>query len=84
MVRTRLAVVLLSSAFALPAGPVLAGTLTGTVVIDGKPAVSAIASAIPFEEPLDKARRQARGGAEPKVLASATAGPGGTFALTVA
>ncbi|HYN41325.1 MAG TPA: hypothetical protein VE129_06090, partial [Thermoanaerobaculia bacterium] len=52
-------------------------------MIDGKPAVASVASAIPFEEPLEKARRQARGEAEPKALASATAGPDGAFVLTV-
>ncbi len=83
VIRTRFAVALLASAFVLPASSASAGTLSGTVVIDGKPAAAAVVSAIPFEEPLEKARRQARGEAEPKVLASATAGPDGTFALTV-
>ncbi len=80
MNRTRLAIVLLGSLLASRAS---AGTLSGTVVIDGKPAVSAVVSAVPFAEPLENARRQLRGEAEPRALASATAGPGGAFALTV-
>ncbi len=83
VIRTRFAVVLAASAVVLSAWPGFAGTLSGTVVVDGKPASGAVASAIPFEEPLEKARRQARGEAEPKVLAAATAGPGGAFALAV-
>ncbi|MBK9375629.1 MAG: carboxypeptidase regulatory-like domain-containing protein [Holophagales bacterium] len=82
MTRTRLAVALLAFVFVLPGPSASAGTLSGTVAIDGKPA-AAIVSAIPFEEPLEKARRQARGEAEPKALASVTAGSGGAFALTV-
>ena len=87
MTRIRFVVVLLASLsgslLVRPASSASAGTLSGRVVIDGKPAASAVASAIPFEEPTDRARRQARGEAEPKALASATAGPGGAFALTV-
>ncbi len=83
MTRTRFAVVLLGALFALPASHASAGTLSGTVVIDGKPAAAAIVSAIPFEEPLERARRQARSEPEPKALASATADPAGRFALTV-
>ncbi len=80
--RTRLAVALLAFVFVLPARSASGGTLSGTVVIDGKPA-AAVVSAIPLEEPLEKARRQARGEAEPTALASATADPAGAFALTV-
>lgn len=83
MTRARFAVALLSSLLAHPASNAFAGTLSGTVVVDGKPAAGAIVSAIPFEEPFEKARRQARGEAEPKALSLATAGPGGAFALTV-
>lgn len=83
MTRTRLVAALLGSLLALRASSVSAGPLTGTVVIDGKPAAGAVVSAIPFEEPLERARRELRGEAEPKALASAAAGPGGAFALTV-
>ncbi len=83
MTRSRFAAVLIAFALALPASRASAGTLSGTVVIDGKPAAGAVVSAIPFAEPLEKARRQLRGEAEPTALASTTAGPDGAFALTV-
>ena len=83
MTRTRFAVVLLGALFALPASHASAGTLSGTVVIDGKPAAAAIVSAIPCEEQLERARRQVRSEPEPKALASATADPAGRFALAV-
>ena len=83
MTRARFVTAFLATLLVLPASYASAGTLSGTVVTDGKPAAGAVASAIPFEEPLEKARRQVRGEAEPKALASATAGPGGAFDLTV-
>ncbi len=83
MTRTRFVAALLGSLVALRAASVAAGPLSGTVVIDGKPAAGAVVSAIPFEEPLEKVRRQLRGEAEPRALSSATAGPGGAFSLTV-
>lgn len=83
MTRARLAVALLVFVFVLPTSSASAGTLSGTVVIDGRPAAAAIVSAMPFEEPPERARRQARSGAEPKALASTTADPAGRFALTV-
>ena len=83
MTRPTHALAIFASLLVLPASSASAGTLSGTVVIDGKPAPGAVASAIPFEEPLEKARRQARSEGEPRSLASATAGPGGAFALTV-
>lgn len=84
MTRTRFAIAFLGSVIVLPAASASAGTLSGTVVIDGRPAGAAIVSAIPLEEPLEKARRQARSEPEPKALASTTADPAGTFVLTVA
>ena len=83
MTRSRLAVAVLAVVLALPARLVSAGTLTGTVLVDGKVVPATVASAIPFEEPLTRALRQARGEAEPGALASATAGADGAFALTV-
>ncbi|MBK9965638.1 MAG: carboxypeptidase regulatory-like domain-containing protein [Holophagales bacterium] len=83
MTRSSLVVALLGSFLVLRASGVSAGSLSGTVVVDGRPAAGAVVSAIPFEEPLEKARRQLRGEAEPKALSSATAGPGGAFALSI-
>lgn len=81
MIRPRALPLLFAIALALPA--TAAGALTGRLVIDGKPVVGATVSAIPFEEPLAKARREARGEAEPAPLATATAGKDGGFALRV-
>ena len=50
MTRTRLVVALLGSLLALRASSVSAGSLSGTVVIDGKPAAGAVVSAIPFTD----------------------------------
>ena len=83
MTRSRFVVPLIASLIALRSADGSAGTLSGTVVLDGKPAAGAVVSVIPFEEPLAKARRLLRGEAEPKALASATAGPEGAFALAV-
>lgn len=83
MTRSRFVVPLIASLIALRSADGSAGTLSGTVVLDGKPAAGAVVSVIPFEEPLAKARRLLRGETEPKALASATAGPGGAFALAV-
>lgn len=83
MNRAPVAGVLLASALALTARPASAGTLGGRVLVDGKPAGGATVSALPFEEPLERARREARSGGEAKALATVTAGPDGAFALSV-
>ena len=64
-----------------PATP--AGALTGRTVLDGKPVPGAVIEAVPFEEPLAQARREARGEAEPKALLATTTAGDGTFALAL-
>ena len=56
--------------------------LTGKAVLDGKPVAGAVVEAVPFEEPLEQARREARGGAEPKALLATTTAGDGTFTLS--
>jgi protocatechuate 3,4-dioxygenase beta subunit len=80
--RQRALPLLVAIVLALPAS-VAAGALTGRLVLDGKAAVGATVSAIPFEEPLAKARREARGAAEAAPLATAAVGKDGTFSLAV-
>ena len=74
---------LVAAALVLVSLPAEAGKLTGRVVSDGAPVAGAVVSAVPQEEPLDEARREARRAEPPKPLAAATAGPDGVFALTV-
>jgi hypothetical protein len=62
-----------------PAG---AGTLRGRVLLGDKPASGTIVSAVPYEAPLDEARREARRLPPPPPLASAAAGADGTYVLT--
>lgn len=83
MTRLRALPLLFAIVTAHHASPVAAGTVTGRLVLDGKPAAGATVSAIPFEEPLVKARREARGEADPAPLATAAAGKDGTFSLAV-
>ena len=82
MTRQRALPLLVAIVLALPASTA-AGALTGRLVLEGKPVAGAMVSAIPFEEPLVKARREARGEAEPAPLATATSGRDGAFTLPV-
>ena len=79
----RFALPLLVVFFVPPAIPALAGEIRGRLVLDQKPASGVPVYAIPYESPLDTARRQARGGGEPKPVASTTVGSDGRFALAV-
>jgi len=81
--RSRILLALASLALSSTAFPARAGTISGTLLLDGRPAAAATVTAVPHEEPIEKARREARGEQEPKSLATATAGPDGAFALTV-
>ena len=74
---------LVAAALALVSLRAEAGRLTGRVVSDGAPVAGAVVTAVPQEEPLDEARREARRGEPPKPLATATTGPDGLFAVTV-
>jgi len=74
----------LLAVFCVPAAiPALAGEIRGRLVLDQKPAAGVSVFAVPCEPPLEAARRQARGGEEPKPVASATTGSDGRFALAV-
>ena len=82
MTRQRALPLLVAIVLALPASTA-AGALSGRISLEGKPVAGALVSAIPFEEPLVKARREARGEAEPAPLATATSGRDGAFTLPV-
>ena len=83
MARARLAIAFLACTLSLSAASVASGKLGGRVSVDGRPLAGATVSAVPFEEPLDAARREARHGAEPTALATVTTGSDGSFALAV-
>ena len=61
-----------------------AASLRGKVLLDGRPVAGATIAAIPQEEPLDAARREARGEPEPAPLATVTSSATGEFELRVA
>src|SRR5690349_1371243 len=61
-----------------------AGELKGRVLLDGKPAKGVTVAAVPFEPPLDQARREARFQGPPKELASVKSGADGAFTLALA
>jgi large repetitive protein len=63
--------------------PAFAGELRGRVLLGEKPAVGVTIAAVPYEAPLDEARREARRTTAPPALASVTTGPDGTFVLKV-
>lgn len=81
MTLSRLAVLL---AGALLATPPAAASLRGKVLLDGRPLAGATVAAIPQEEPLDAARREARGEPEPSALATVVTSATGEFELRVA
>jgi protocatechuate 3,4-dioxygenase beta subunit len=60
-----------------------AGELRGRFLLGDKPAAGVTVSAVPYETPLDEARREARGVPAPAPLVSATTSPDGTFVLKV-
>ncbi|MBP7674953.1 MAG: carboxypeptidase regulatory-like domain-containing protein [Thermoanaerobaculia bacterium] len=81
MTRNRLALLL---AGALLATPPAAASLRGKVLLDGRPVAGATIAAVPQEEPLDAARREARGEPEPAALATVATSATGEFDLRVA
>jgi len=81
LIRTRPALLL---AGALLATPPAAASLRGKVLLDGRPVAGATVSAIPQEESLDAARREARREPEPAALASVATSATGEFDLRVA
>ncbi len=81
MTRNRLALLL---AGALLATPPAAASLRGKVLLDGRPVAGATIAAVPQEEPLDAARREARGEPEPAALATVATSATGEFELRVA
>ncbi len=80
MTLSRLAVLL---AGALLAAPPAAASLRGKVLLDGRPVAGATVSAIPQEESLDAARREARREPEPAALATVATSATGEFDLRV-
>lgn len=63
--------------------PVAAGELRGRLLLGDRPAAGVTIAALPYEAPLDEARREARRNPAPGPLASATTAQDGSFVLTV-
>jgi protocatechuate 3,4-dioxygenase beta subunit len=63
--------------------PTAAGELRGRILLRDRPAAGVTVAALPYEAPLDEARREARRNPAPGPLASATTAPDGSFVLTV-
>lgn len=61
-----------------------AGEFRGRLVVGGHPAAGVTVSAVPYETPLEAARREARRQPAPRPIASTTSGPDGSFVLVVA
>ena len=60
-----------------------AGELRGRILADDKPVAGATVSAVPFESPIEEARREARRTEPPKTLATTTTRPDGSWVLTL-
>ncbi len=65
-------------------GRAAGGEVKGRLLVGEKPASGVTVTAVPYEEPFEKARRVAQGDPAPQPLASATTGDDGGFRLTVA
>jgi protocatechuate 3,4-dioxygenase beta subunit len=63
--------------------PATAGELRGRLLLGDKPATGVTVSAVPYEPPLDEARREARRASAPQPLTSVKTAPDGSFVLTV-
>jgi protocatechuate 3,4-dioxygenase beta subunit len=59
------------------------GEIRGRLLVGDKPAVGAVVSAVPYEAPFEKAKREAKQGSDPAVLAKGVAGPDGAFTLSI-
>lgn len=81
LVRFQLAPALWLLAFGATAG---AGEIRGRILVAGVPAAGATLAAVPYEAPIDEARRLARRGEAPRPLTTATTRPDGSFVLSVA
>ena len=81
LVRFQLAPALCLVALVAPAD---AGEIRGRILIGGAPAPSVTLEALPYEAPIDEARRLACHGAAPRPMAVATTRPDGGFVLTTA
>jgi protocatechuate 3,4-dioxygenase beta subunit len=80
----RFAFALVAILAASAVSPALCGEIRGRLILDQKPAAGVSVLAIPYEEPFDAARRQAKGGEEPRAVTSTVTGPDGSFVLTIA
>ena len=65
-------------------GVAVAGELRGRVVYERRGIAAAAVSAVPFETPLETARREARGTPPPGAIAQATTTSDGGFTLPLA
>jgi protocatechuate 3,4-dioxygenase beta subunit/5-hydroxyisourate hydrolase-like protein (transthyretin family) len=70
------------AALVLAATASSAGEIRGRVLVDGRPRAGLTIAVLPFENGLDRARREARGDDEPKPLAEGHTQKDGTFTLT--
>lgn len=74
---------LVAAALLLIPIPLAAGEVRGRVTKEGRPFAGASIAAVPFEPPLEQARRDARKEPAPAALAETRSGPDGTFRLVV-
>ncbi len=74
---------LVLAALSVAAVPALAGEIRGRFLLGDKPAAGVTVSAVPYEAPLDEARREARRQPPPPALATARTGADGAFVLQV-
>ncbi|MFN8091048.1 MAG: carboxypeptidase regulatory-like domain-containing protein [Vicinamibacteria bacterium] len=72
-----------AAALAVPAAGALAGEIRGRVLVGPSGAAGVAVSAVPFEDGAAVARREARGEALPRAVATATTRPDGTFLLVL-
>ena len=83
MTRSFLPTVVVTVLLLAPAPSASAGELRGRLLLGDHPAAGVVLSAIPYEAPLDQARREARHIPLPQPLVTATTQPDGSFALKV-
>jgi protocatechuate 3,4-dioxygenase beta subunit len=69
---------------AVPGASALAGEIQGRLILEDKPAAGVTVEALPYETPLEQARREARRAPAPAPLATATSAADGTFRLALA
>ncbi|MBZ5590239.1 MAG: carboxypeptidase regulatory-like domain-containing protein, partial [Acidobacteriia bacterium] len=83
MTRSTLRLVVLAVVLTSVVGPVGGGELRGRLFLGSDPAPGVSVLAVPYEAPLDEARREARRLPPPQPIAVVTTDPEGWFALAV-